>query len=132
MSKSQDAPVSGAAHDGVDLVAWAAFQEVAPEMAVGLAMTDDGLDGGSPPEFAFDLSVNAALLARFEDPARLRRVVTHITRIHIGALDLAAGERLGFLDDLPQGVAVIGVSGERLGVEDELAALIPSSSDTDS
>ena len=54
-------------------------------MAVGLAMADDGLDGGAPPKFAFDLPVNATLLARFEDPERLWRIVTHIALVHIGA-----------------------------------------------
>jgi hypothetical protein len=32
-------------------------------MAVGLAVTDDGLDGGSPAQFPLDLAVDAALLA---------------------------------------------------------------------
>ena len=36
--------VADGAHDGVDAVAEAAVQEVAAEMAVCLAMTDDGLN----------------------------------------------------------------------------------------
>ncbi len=94
-------------------------------MAVCFAMADDGLDSGSSPEFAFDLAVDATLLARFEDPVGLRRVVSAITLVHIGPFNLAPGERFGLLDDLFQGVTVVGVSGQRLGVEDELAALSP-------
>ncbi len=40
--------VADGAHDDVDLVAEAAFQEVAAQVAVGLATADDGFDGGSP------------------------------------------------------------------------------------
>ncbi len=58
--------VADGAHDGVDLVAAASVQEVAPQMAVGFAMADDGLYGGSASEFLLDLAVNATLLARFE------------------------------------------------------------------
>jgi hypothetical protein len=46
-------------------------------------MTDDGFDGGSPPEFASDLSMDAALLAGFEDPERLGRVVAPVALVHI-------------------------------------------------
>ncbi len=54
--------VADGAHDGVDLVAAAAVQEVSPKMAIGLAVADDGFDGGSPPEFLLELPVDAALL----------------------------------------------------------------------
>ncbi len=54
--------VADGAHDGVDVVAEASMQEVAAQMAVGLAMSDDGLDGGSSPQFLLDLSVDAAFL----------------------------------------------------------------------
>ena len=94
-------------------------------MAVGLAMADDGFDGRSPPEFASDLAVDAALLAGPIDPVRPWRIVADIALVDIDPLDLAAGQRLGFLDYLLQGVAVIRVSGQRLGMEDELAALAP-------
>ena len=55
--------VADGAHDGVDLVSEAALEEVSPQMAVCLAVSDDGFDGGSPPEFFFDLAVHAAFLA---------------------------------------------------------------------
>ena len=71
--------VADGAHDGVDLVAVVAVQEVAAQVAVGLAMADDGLDGGAAPEFAFDLTMDAAFLARFEDPVGPWRIVADIT-----------------------------------------------------
>jgi hypothetical protein len=57
--------VADDAHDGVDLVAEAAFEEIAVQMAVGLAMTDHRFDGGAPSELFFDLAMDAALLPRF-------------------------------------------------------------------
>ncbi len=111
------------AHDGVGLAAEAALEEVAAQMAVGFAMADDGLNGGSSPEFASDLAMDAALLARLEDPVRVRRIVAPVALVHIGPLDLAAGQRLGFLEHVLQGVTVVGIAGQGLGMEDELAAL---------
>ncbi len=110
------------------------MQEVAAQMAVALAVSDNGFDGGPPPQFSFDLSVDAALLARFEDPPGLWRVMSPVALVHIGPLDLATGQRLGLLDDVFQGVAVPRVrplagprtgsriAGQSLGVEDKLAA----------
>lgn len=60
--------VGDGAHGGVNLIAEAAFEVVTVQMAVGFAMTDDGRYGGSGPQFASDLAVDAALLARMEDP----------------------------------------------------------------
>ncbi len=48
--------------------------------------------------------------------------MSDIALVHISTHDLAAGERLCFLDNLREGVAVIGIAGQRLGMEDELAA----------
>ena len=92
-------------------------------MSVGLAVADDSLDGGSALELAFDLAVDATLLSGTVDPERLWGIVALVALIDIGAFDLAAGKRLGLLDDFSQGMAVVGVSGQRLGVEDELPAL---------
>ena len=87
--------VTDSAHDGVDLIAEAALEEVSAQVAVCLAVSDDGFDGGSPPEFLLDLAVNAALLAGFEDPPRVRGVVAAIALVHIGPVDLAPGQPLG-------------------------------------
>src|ERR1700757_4683244 len=94
----------------------------AAEVSVGLHMTDHGLDGGAAPEFAFDHPEDATLLARDEDAARVFRFVTAIALVDIGALDSAASERLGAVDDLAERVPVIGVTRQRLGVQHELAA----------
>jgi hypothetical protein len=45
-----------------------------------------------------------------------------VALVDIGALDLTACELLGALDDGRQGMAVVGVSRERLGMQHELAA----------
>ena len=68
------------------MVAEAAFQEVAAQMAVRLAMADGRLDGGAAPEFAFDLAVDAALLPGPVDPVRVRRIVADIA--FVGAVSL--------------------------------------------
>ncbi len=81
--------VADGAHDGVDLVAEAAVQEVSVQMAIGFAVTDDGLDGGAAPEFLFDLPVDAALLPGLEDPERLRRIVALVALVDIDPFDLA-------------------------------------------
>ncbi len=110
------------------------MQKVSAEVAIGFAMTDDGFDGGSPPQFLLDLAMDAALLAGFEDPPRVGGVVAPVALVHIGPLDLAAGQHLGFLDHVLQGVAVPRVqpsagprtgsriAGQGLGVQDELTA----------
>ncbi len=58
-------------------------------MAVGFAVTDDGLDGRAPPQFASDLAVDAALLAGLEDSERFGCVVALVALVDVGALDLA-------------------------------------------
>jgi hypothetical protein len=65
---------------------------------------------------------HAALLSRDEDAARVLDVMTAVSLIDVGALDLAAGEFLGLVDDIPQGVTVVWVAGKRSGVQHELAA----------
>jgi hypothetical protein len=45
-----------------------------------------------------------------------------ISLVDIGALNCAAGEPFGVFDDGAEGVAVIGIAWQRLGVEHELAA----------
>ena len=48
------------------------------------------------------LTKDAALLPRFEDPVRFRRVVAPVSLIDIDTLDFQAGQRLGFLDHVAQ------------------------------
>ena len=108
--------------DGVGGVAGAALEIAAAEMALGLHVADHGLDGGAASQFALDGAEDAALLAGDEDAARVGRIVAAVSLVDIGALDLAAGELLGVLDDGPQCVAVIGIARQRLGVQHELAA----------
>src|SRR5207237_3767463 len=59
---------------------------------------------------------DAALLAGDEDTARVLRVMAAVSLVDIGPLDRTAGERLGAVDDVPQGVTVVRVIGQRPGV----------------
>jgi hypothetical protein len=61
-------------------------------VAVGLHVSDHGLDRRATPQFAFDGAEDAALLTRDEDPTRIGCVVAPIALVDIDALDRAAGE----------------------------------------
>jgi hypothetical protein len=50
------------------------------------------------------------------------RVVAAVSLVDIGPLDRTAGERLGAVKDVPQGVTVVGVIGQCLGVQHEQTA----------
>src|SRR5262249_1941496 len=63
-----------------------------------------------------------ALLAGDEDAARIGRIVPAVSLVDIGALDLASGEPFGGFNDGAEGVAIVGVSRQRLGVQHELTA----------
>src|SRR3954449_9039283 len=89
-------------------------------------MSGDGLDGGAAPELALDGAEHAALLARDEDATGILRVVAAVALVDIGPLDRAAGECLGAVDDVPQGVTVVRVIGQRPGVQHEQAAGSPA------
>ena len=102
-----------------------AFQVVAVQMAVCLAMADHRFDCRAAPEFLFDLAMHPALLAGAEDPHGFRRLVADIALVHVDPLDLPAGQGLGFRQHFGQGVAIIRVSRQGLGMEDELTALGP-------
>jgi hypothetical protein len=52
--------------------------------------------------------------------ARVLGVVPAVTLVDIAALDLAARKLLGILDDVTQGVTVIGITGQCLGMQHEL------------
>ena len=52
-------------------------------MAFGLHVADHGLDGGAASQFSFDGAEDAALLARDEDAARVRRVVAAVPLVSI-------------------------------------------------
>ena len=56
------------------MISLAAFEIMSVRPAPGLEMADGGLDGGASAEFAFDGSVDTALLAGAEDAALLGSV----------------------------------------------------------
>lgn len=54
--------MAGGGQYGIDAVSLAAFEIIPVQSMVFLEMPDNGFNGGAAPEFAFDLSVDAALL----------------------------------------------------------------------
>src|ERR1700676_4790048 len=90
-------------------------------MAFGLQVSDDGLDGAAAAQLALDDAEDAALLAGDEDTTGFLRVVAAVSLVDIGPLDRTAGECLGAVNDVPQGVTVVRVIGHRPGVQHEQA-----------
>jgi hypothetical protein len=72
-------------------------------------VSDDGLDGGAAAQLALDDTEDVGLLAEDEDEAGILRVVAAVSLVDIGPLDRTAGECLGAVNDLPQGVTVVGI-----------------------
>lgn len=90
-----------------------------------LGVADDGLDGGTPSHFTLDLWSDRALLLGCIDLELVIgwRVVVARPRVGMKARDGVADEMLDFRNDRCQRVAIIRVAGQRLCVDDELAAL---------
>lgn len=80
-------------------------------------MADHGFDGRAAPQFALDGAEDASLLSGDEDAAWMWRIVASVSFVDIGTLDLAASEVLRVLDDRAQGVTVIWIARQRLGVQ---------------
>ena len=84
-------------------------------------MADNRLDGSVAPHLAADRGGDPADLAGDPDPEPVRVIVAAIPLVDMDAAGLDASELLR--NDGAEGMAVIGVSVQRLGVEDELATL---------
>src|SRR6266576_4094356 len=117
--------VAGGGEDSVGGITVSEAEIVAAHAVLGFEMADDGLDGGPAAQFALDLRRYASLLAGEEDPELVvgRRIVAAISLVGEDARDGVADERLHVRDHGCQGMAVIGIAGQRLHVGDELAAL---------
>lgn len=111
--------MAGSGEDDVGGIAGAAFEVAPAEVTFGLQMSDDGLDGGATAQLALDGAEDAALLAGDEDATGILCVVAAISFVDVGPLDRTAGECLGAVKDIAQGVTVIGVVGQRPGVQHE-------------
>jgi hypothetical protein len=59
----------------------------------------------------------AALLAGDEDATGTLRVVAAVSFVDIGPLDRTAGECFGAVKDVPQGMTVVRIIGQRPGVQ---------------
>ena len=106
----------GGEHD-VGGIAGAAFEVAAAEVTFSLEVSDDRLDGGAAAQLALDDTEDAALLAGDEDATGILGVVAAVPLVDIGPLDRTAGECLSAIDDVPQGVTVVRVTGQRPGVQ---------------
>ncbi len=87
-------------------------------------MADDGLDGGSASQIAFDGLSEAALLAGDEDPELvfLGRIVAAIAFVGDEPFDRRTDLLFDVGNHFFEGVAVIGIARQGLGMGDELAA----------
>ena len=90
---------------------------------LGLDVADDGLDGGPASHLAADGLGDPAHLARDPDPELVRVVVAAVALVDVDAPNLDAGQLLHLGDNGAEGVAVVGIAVQRLGVEHELATL---------
>ena len=97
--------------DDVSRIAGAAFEVAAAEVTICLQVSDDGFDGGAAAQLALDDTEDATLLAGDEDATGILCVVAAVSLVDVGALDRAAGECLGAVNDVPQGVTVVRVIG---------------------
>jgi len=78
--------------------------------------------GSMAAQLALDDTEDAALLAGDEDATGILCVVAAVSLVDIGPLDRTAGECLGAVNDVPQGVTVVRIIGQCPRVQHELAA----------
>src|SRR5262245_49157890 len=97
---------------------------VAAHAVFVLEVADDRFDGSAASHLSLDGGRHAPLLAGGVDPEPVaqRGMVAAISGIDENALELDPDHRFHVGNDLCQSVAVIGVSGQRLGMEGKLAA----------
>jgi len=121
-AQEQAEVVAGGGEDGVAAVAVAALEIVPVHAVLGLDVADDGLDGGAALHLAADGGGDAADLAGDPDPELVRMIVAAIALVDMDAAGLDAGKPLDAGDDRSEGMAVIWIAMQRLGMQDELAA----------
>ena len=100
-SEDEAEVVPDCGEDGVGGITFLALEVAAAEVAIGLHVSDHGFDSGAAFELALDDAEDAALLAGDEDATGILCVVATVSLVDIGPFDLAAGELLGVLDDIP-------------------------------
>ena len=122
-SQEQFEVVARGGEDGVGAVAFAALEVVAAHAVLGLEVADHRLDGGAAPHLAADGFGDSAHLVGDPDPELVRIAVAPIALVDVDAAGLYAGQLLNLSDDGVEGMTVIGLAVQRLGMEDELAAL---------
>ncbi len=93
------------------MITIATLEVISAEVPVALHMPDHRLDGGTAPEFAFNRTMDSALLSGDEHPQWPRRLVAAIAVVDVDPLDFAPGQRLGLFDHAGQRVAVEWIVG---------------------
>ncbi len=91
-------------------IAGTAFEIAATEVTFGLHVADHGLDWWIGVAVRGLMAPKTPRLPRDKDAAWILRRVATVSLVDIGPLDLAAGEILGVLDNVPQGVTVVRIA----------------------
>lgn len=80
-------PVADVCEHGIGLVALAALEDVPSQVTVGLHVADGALNSRASLQLAFDLAVDATLLAGEEHPERHGRIVATIALVGVDRTD---------------------------------------------
>ena len=116
--------MTGGAEDGVDRIAFGSGQVVAFEVAVFLQVADDRLDTASSSHFPADGGRgNPPGVGDGDVEAVTIYPVPAVAAVDIGAGNGRFGQAGHLLDLSGKAVAVIGITRQSHGPEDELAAL---------
>ena len=71
------------------------------------------ITGSMAGQFALDCAEHVALLSGDEDTVPVLCILAVVALVDLGALDIAACEPFGIIDDCAQGVAVIRIARQR-------------------
>lgn len=107
----------------IDRIASMAEEEVAVQSAVGLHVTDGGLDGRSPFQFPTHGGRQATLAAGDHHRSRAGIVVAAIALVDVDAVRVDAADLHRLIDRCCERVAIIRITLERFGRQHEALAV---------
>jgi len=120
MGQDHSDVVPAAAQDGMEGVAQRALEG---EATVGLHVPYRRLNRAEAAQVAPERQRHAAALAGDEDLGRLHAMAP-IDAVDEGSLWRRVGQNLHLLERLAQGVAVVGITGERAHTDDEASLCV--------